>query len=192
MRVELDQALVSNYPKIFCNRFGDKAKHSIVYGFECGDGWFDILDNACRLIQSHIETSRLQRAQAIRYNRALGRAIRGDKNGLLHYYLGSYRKVTPQVMEWAEKRVAEDLADPEPQARIVPEATSQIVAHQVKEKFGTLRFYTSYTSDQFVRGVLYMAEAMSAVTCEDCGKPGSERDGSWIRTLCDECDAKRS
>jgi len=30
-----------------------------------------------------------------------------------------------------------------------------------------------------------MAEAMSEVTCEQCGAPGEERGGGWIVTLCD-------
>ena len=56
---------------------------------------------------------------------------------------------------------------------------------QVKEKFGTLRYYTSSMTDQ---GRIYIAEAenLSAITCEECGRPGKLRDDkNWIRTLCD-------
>ena len=27
---------------------------------------------------------------------------------------------------------------------------------------------------------------MAYDTCEDCGHPGTQRDGGWIRTLCDQ------
>lgn len=65
----------------------------------------------------------------------------------------------------------------------------QPVASQVKEKFGTLRFYID-NADDYVAGVISMAESMSCRTCEDCGSPGTRRPGGWIRTLCDGCDKK--
>jgi hypothetical protein len=60
-----------------------------------------------------------------------------------------------------------------------------VVATQIKEKFGTLRFYY-FGGDDYCHGVESMAESMSAVTCEVCGSPGKLRNGGWIRTLCDE------
>ena len=47
----------------------------------------------------------------------------------------------------------------------------QVVADQVKEKFGELRFYCSNCND-VQGGMIFMAEAMSACICEQCGKPG--------------------
>jgi hypothetical protein len=57
---------------------------------------------------------------------------------------------------------------------------------QVKEKFGTLRLY-SEGSDDYTDGVVAMAEPMSAVTCEQCGAPGTQNKGGWISTLCEGC-----
>ncbi len=34
-------------------------------------------------------------------------------------------------------------------------------------------------------------EAESCTVCEECGKLGKPRKGGWIKTLCDECAAKR-
>lgn len=45
------------------------------------------------------------------------------------------------------------------------------VALQVKQKFGTLRFYLR-GGDDWCRGAIYMAEAMSALVCERTGRPG--------------------
>lgn len=54
---------------------------------------------------------------------------------------------------------------------------------QIKEKFGTLRVY-SYGADDYIHGVVRMAEEMSAVTCEVTGLPGQMcRKGFWYRTL---------
>jgi hypothetical protein len=87
-------------------------------------------------------------------------------------------------MSWQQKWIDDALADPEPQLKQVPEACSQVVAIQVKEKFGTLRFYYS-GGDDVVNGIERMAESMSAVMCETCGAPGRSRRGGWIQTLCD-------
>ncbi len=67
----------------------------------------------------------------------------------------------------------------------VPEAV------QVKEKFGTLRFYVS-AADDHVRGLINMAEGMSARTCETCGNSGKiMNDKGWVSTLCDPCRYKQ-
>jgi len=61
---------------------------------------------------------------------------------------------------------------------------AQVVAIQIKEKFGTLRFYYN-GGDDTIGGMVRMAESMSSVTCEECGNPGKTRGPGWIRTLCD-------
>jgi hypothetical protein len=63
-------------------------------------------------------------------------------------------------------------------------AVKQVVAVQVKEKFGGLRFYYD-GGDDYIRGLSSMAESMSIRTCEECGSPGQQRNGGWVRTLCD-------
>jgi hypothetical protein len=65
--------------------------------------------------------------------------------------------------------------------------------HQIKEKFGTLRYYYGSTvthgsvQSDIMRAIETWAERRSAFTCETCGKFGELRELSWIRTLCDEC-----
>lgn len=60
---------------------------------------------------------------------------------------------------------------------------------QIKEKWGTLRVYYS-GGDDYVAGVVRMAENVSATVCESCGAAGEPRKGGWIKTLCDDCDAE--
>lgn len=57
-------------------------------------------------------------------------------------------------------------------------------ALQVKEKFGTLRFYIR--GDSQMQAIANEAERKSSSVCEECGAPGVLREGSWIRTTCDE------
>lgn len=179
MKEELDSKLVEKYPKIFRDRYKPMTHTAMCWGFSHGNGWYNIIDALCGNIQHHIDWTRKQRASALKYNRALTKAIRGDKSGLIKYF--SFGR---EPTEWTYKHVEEALADPEPECRIVPKACPQVVASQVKEKFGTLRFY--YTGgDDKIDGMVRMAESMSARTCEECGSPGKSNSYGWITTLCD-------
>jgi hypothetical protein len=59
------------------------------------------------------------------------------------------------------------------------------VISDIKEKFGTLRFYAD-NADERVHSLIEFAEEMSGVMCEVCGKPGSIDDNGWIKTHCSE------
>ena len=126
MKKELDEYLCKVYPKIMVNRNKDMTETWMCWGFECGDGWFNILNNLMGNIQNHID--------------------------------------------WQNR-----------EKEVVP----QVTLDQVKEKFGTLRFYYS-GGDDTIRGMVSMAESMSSVTCEECGKPGTSTSGGWIKTVCKE------
>ena len=180
MNSDLDKTLCEKYPKIFRDRYADMRTTAMCWGFECGDGWYNIIGMMCANMQHHIDHSRKNRANALRYNRALKRALNGDDRALIKYYSWG---LSEKSNEWAIKNAGNDMENP--RFRNVPEACPQVVATQVKEKFGTLRFYYS-GGDDYCRGVESMADSMTAVTCETCGKPGKMRRGGWIRTLCDE------
>ena len=64
---------------------------------------------------------------------------------------------------------------------------SQVAAVQVKEKYGTLRFYT-HNSSPFIDGVLDMAEEMTTLVCASCGttKDLTPTEG-YILYMCNRC-----
>jgi len=56
---------------------------------------------------------------------------------------------------------------------------------QIKEKFGGIRIY--YTGgDDYVDGIISLADEMSYKICEVCGNAGKPNKGGWITVLCDE------
>ena len=57
---------------------------------------------------------------------------------------------------------------------------------QVKEKYGGLRVYFN-GGDDYVDGLISMAENMSYKICETCGQKGYPNKEGWIITLCDKC-----
>jgi hypothetical protein len=58
---------------------------------------------------------------------------------------------------------------------------------QIKEKFGGLRIYY-YGGNEYVRGLIGMAESWSYQTCEKCGDKGKIDKKGWIRVLCNKCN----
>ena len=140
MRDELDKQLCEKYPKIFADRHADMRTTAMCWGFEHDDGWYNIIDQLCGNIQSHID--------------------------------------------WVNE-TREDLLKNNPYNHPIPDEIHQVVATQIKEKFGTLRFYYN-GGDDVIDGMVRMAESMSGVTCETCGKPGTTKGPGWIRTLCEE------
>ena len=131
MKQELDSLLCKKYPKMMVNRNKNMQETCMCWGFECGDGWFNILDQLMGNIQHHID--------------------------------------------WKNRK---------------EEVVAQVTLDQVKEKFGTLRFYYS-GGDDAIDGMVRMAESMSGVTCEECSAPAQTHGPGWIRTICKPCETKR-
>ena len=92
-----------------------------MFGFECGDGWYNMLYNLLTKIENHLKT-------------------------------------------------------------LPKEDVDAFCVQQVKEKFGTLRFYCS--GDGEVDRLVNEAEDISAVTCEECGNAGKMRNGGWMSVKC--------
>ena len=128
MTKELDEKLCAKYPLIFAGRNKSMTETAMCWGFECGDGWYWLINRLCSNLQwntDHNNTS------------------------------GKY---------------------------------PQVVAVQVKEKFGGLRFYIESASDaQYA--VIDFAETLSEYTCEKCGsvKDVGQTTIRWVTTLCKEC-----
>ena len=122
MSPELTKQLYDKFPDLFKEKDLPPEQSNMCWGFECSDGWYNIIFTLCSLIQIH------QKSQNPDYK--------------------------------------------------------PVVVQQVKEKFGTLRFY--YTGgDDIIFGMVAYAEAISGMTCEVCGDRGTtDWKRSWVRTVC--------
>lgn len=123
MKLELEARLYEAFPNLYADKDKSMRETCMCWGFECGDGWFDLLWRLSTKLEALI--------------------LKEDK----------------------------------------PE---NFRASQVKEKYGTLRFYmTSQTEamDEEIR----QAEEESATTCMRCGKAGLCNDSGWITCLCEGC-----
>lgn len=140
MTPELDKQLCEKYSKIFRDRHAPMTQTAMCWGFECGDGWYNIINTLCFQIQSHLDWKTEYRENLLKHN---------------------------------------------PHNHSIPDEVSQVVAEQVKEKYGTLRFYV-HGGDDYTHGLIQMACAMTDVTCEQCGAPGKMRGHGWYYTACDK------
>jgi len=79
--------------------------------------------------------------------------------------------------------------------RRLAELDEDYVVHQVKEKFGGLRYYVEPSESASpgtrtaMREAVKAAEVLSERTCEECGADGAvlRDDRVYWQTLCDEC-----
>jgi len=181
MKQELDKLLCEKYPKMMVNRNKGMQETCMCWGFDCGDGWFNILDQLMGNIQHHIDWKEKQRIGAIKYNEMATQA----KAGNFDLFEEDMKNLTND--EYKEKRLGEIVAG---DFRQVPELIPQVTLDQVKEKFGTLRFYYS-GGDDYISGMVSLAESMTGVTCESCGNIGERRGGGWVHTYCTPCEEAR-
>lgn len=157
MKKELDEKLCAKYPLIFKDRNASMQSTAMCWGFECGDGWYNILDVLC----AHLSFD---------YNRAKNDYDRIKDKVDQPRWKGSDKIVTQASIDEARTKLDEETLK-------VPIAT------QVKEKFGGLRFYVSGASDKQYNYISF-AESMSYRTCEECGAQGRLYTDGWHKTLC--------
>ncbi len=72
-----------------------------------------------------------------------------------------------------------------------PDSDEWPLVQQVKEKYGGLRSYL-WNANEEIGKLVEEAERQSLRTCEQCGQAGRVRDGSWVHTLCDQCERERA
>ena len=181
MKTELQNKLYKKYPKIFRQKDLTMKETAMCWGISCGDGWYNIIDTLCSYLQSvvdkpHEEIEMYQRW--IEQEKERNEPRKETNSGHIPSSEERIAKYKEHIEDWKEK--------------IIP----QLEAVQVKEKYGGLRFYLSGYPvqpeiDAKVTAYINFAESMSYVTCEACGKPGTQRGGHWIFTLCEECNKEK-
>lgn len=51
MKPELEEKLFKKYPKIFKQKDMPMEQTAMCWGLQCGDGWYDIIDKTCEILQ---------------------------------------------------------------------------------------------------------------------------------------------
>lgn len=186
MKPEYIETLRAQYPLIFSLYGNKESRMPIGWGIAIDDGWYKLIDNLCQLIQHHIDSTNTQHENALKYNEMAVACRTGDFTAFDEWY----KDPLAQYVITLRQQMANGTAE----LRDVPDQVNQVVANQIKEKFGGLRFYVGGTDD-YVRGAIALAESMSYSICDQCGNKGrvgnqdipmdsQEKVGGYYATRC--------
>jgi len=178
MHPKLDKYLCEKYPKIFAERNKSPQESCMHWGLGSGDGWFSIIDSLCYSIQRHIDNPPYQPVKG-------WKKFAGNAKTLWNLTVWNKIIYPPAAARRRRRRQFSScqLYEPAPDGHI-----PQVVFTQVKEKFSSLRIYSS-GGDKYTDAMIAFSESISSKTCEVCGRMdetvGRNLHG-WSKTTCIE------
>lgn len=99
MREDLDRELCKLAPMLFANRNGSMRETCMCWGFECGDGWFPILERAAKKLEAIIVQMKQDRPEATDLPRC---SQIKEKLGTLCFYMSSSTAEMDAITDEAE------------------------------------------------------------------------------------------
>lgn len=94
MKLELDERLCREFPLLYIDRSESEMKTCMHRGFECGDGWFNLLYDMSMKLEAHLkEMPASERFKAVQVK---------EKFGSLSVCLSGYDEVTEKIIREAE------------------------------------------------------------------------------------------
>lgn len=102
MSPEKEKVLCQKYPKIFKSH-QDSKQPIDMWGLECNDGWFTLIDTLCGKIQSHIDwrSKSVQDVEQLEELQVTAEQVKEKFGGLRFYVLGG-DDVTSAFISFAE------------------------------------------------------------------------------------------
>jgi hypothetical protein len=185
------QKLLKRFPCLYQEYYSTIRESAMPWGFTCGSGWYKIIWQLSLAIDDALGYSWLTKKRYLllrkvsrKWNDFIYWLSPVKKKDILARAIGRLFPSSTQVKDhwptstlywWSELGFK----------RFSWRPFTGISAGQVKEKFGTLRFYCPLTPE--IEEYVELAERLSAVTCEVCGNCGKIRDGVHVMCLCDAC-----
>lgn len=168
---EFAKRMAEKFPRYF----GEDKRYG---GFAIGEGWYPIIESLVGQIDHYTKWRRNMRARDLKKVRAKAKGL----EAMIQFMAGKKGRAPSEWdIERAEEAMENDID--------VTAKVSWIEVQQIKEKFGGLRFYYQ-GGDERIDGMVTMAEVWAHRSCETCGNVGEQRNGGWIRTLCDKHEAE--
>jgi hypothetical protein len=207
MKKQFSDLMIEKYPDLFPkDKEGNPTYPSC--GFYCPKGWENIVETALFYMDSRVKNPENKQTWVAWY----WLSTRLYRWTLQPIYNKLYRMTSPtEKFHWVDGKRNSCIALRQEQVKAAEEAAptktklhKKLIAirraiepkwrfkkvycrpvqiDQIKEKFGTLRLYTS-GGDAKTSAIVGFAEAMSAKVCEETGAPGKGVSrGGWWRTL---------
>lgn len=203
MKRQLQDQLYKDFPLLYGDRNKSMRQTCMCWGIETGDGWYDLIRELSEKLSKQIEQYSKDNPNLRCYNCGCtrdkhyasrsynpGKCLHVRREPRKRYFLRTrrlpwYRRlINPflRLLNFFYSVFSYDLmtCHCEGYEPNIPRAS------QVKEKYGTLRFYMTSELPGMHEHIME-AERKSAETCEVCGAPGKVIDGGWIATRCEDC-----
>ena len=160
MKKELDDNLCKDFPLLYKDRHGDARSTAMCWGFQCGDGWYNILYK----LSSGLEELLLK--------------FKTTSNNCECYHPFFLHQ---EKCNYNHRGVVCNCGKFEP---YVPRATT------VKEKFGGLRFYMSHMTDEMDELIEWAENASltTCENCGEAGEV--QQINGWLYCRCKDCFKK--
>jgi hypothetical protein len=194
MTEEQTKKLLTRFPILYQEYYHPMQETCMCWGFSCGSGWYKLLYQLSLAIEEELGYSWTQKKMFLVKHRL------SRKWNSFIYWLSPVGKEVydplARFFNWIEPRETSCRKYPEKPSRLYWWANlgfkrfawfpyTGFAVSQVKEKLGTLRYYCPSTDA--IEDYIALAERLSAITCENCGKFGKLYYGSYIRCLCPNC-----
>jgi hypothetical protein len=209
MKPENELKLLKRFPVLYRDYYSPMSQTCMCWGFSHDDGWFDIIWQLSLAIEDElnywwIDKKRIMFSHKMsrKWNNLIYRISpvshpkykmegTGKIGDPFHQVL-----VEPAKAQWDEKivrflfgqkqKIGKFEVDRIGLKGLTWQPKRAFSVDQVKEKFGTLRFYCP--GNDRIRRYVRFAEALSARTCEICGGYGKlGHCGGWYSTRCEKC-----
>jgi hypothetical protein len=186
--------LVRRFPVLYQDFYSPMSQTCMCWGFDHGEGWKDIIWQLSLAIEDELKYTKFQcfmflfkkrlakywnrfiyRLSPAREHDFVARMFRALKHDSMMDAESYYTPKTYLLgMSWARLEMGIKM--------LIWFPDTGFAVTQVKEKYGTLRFYCG-CSDR-IDHLVNLAERASSLTCEECGEAGQIRGQSWLYTAC--------
>jgi hypothetical protein len=164
MNRHYDRYLVRKYAPLYRDRYSDMQYTAMCWGFSVGDGWFTIINNlSFLLLRDYLDAKKEFE----------------DINNRIGELKFKFDGATPSKHNVI---ITQDTID-QARTKMLEVEKNVPVVTQVKEKYGTLRFYVNGATDSQYK-LIDFAEYMSETTCEICGNKGKLVGQGWFSVRC--------
>jgi hypothetical protein len=172
MDLELDKKLCKLAPHLFADRRASMQVTCLCWGFDCGNGWYELLKEAATKLEP------LCKAEYEKYIQIEKPWYKPVREAISFISRASFLfHILYKFASWLDPNIYNS---PMHWFGGGPRAS------QVKEKYGGLRFYLTHGTPEMY-AIVGKAESQSLMTCETCGKPGKRRGREWLYTRCNSC-----
>ena len=86
MDSKLEQKLIKDFPRLYADCYGDPRQTCMAFGFECGDGWFDLIYELSKQLEGHTVAAQVK-----------------EKFGGLRFYITTATDEIHEIIDKAEQ-----------------------------------------------------------------------------------------